>query len=726
MPATFLPERPMTLIETRLQLLSNDYDPTACEGKDAKVVGWNQHHTAEQVASFTRLQPNLTNTGIRTANAPALDADILVPEVAEAIGEAVRDWFDGRGEILTRTGLAPKRAMLFRTGAPFRKMRVDFVAPNGANHHIEFLGDGQQVIVDGIHPDTHKPYYWHGGRSPRNVPRSELPEIDEAEARALLDYLTEMLREKFGFEIIEPQSAGGQSPFVVVGDKPPLDVEACLAGMRPNGASVNEAQPRVILSLLQKAIPPAVVIDTVVDATMAMAKRSGLDWTREAEVRLVTARCNSSLGRLHKEYEYGPDKGGIPVWLAGEFHKAWEDVLAAGKQPQLTRNGGGWYVRTTPRRYNEPAQVGIRHPAPAEEAQEQAPGPLPGPETGKPEAESGKKRYRFPLIPFGDLRPGSEQSYLIDELFPTAGLALVYGAPKSGKSFWTFDAMMHVALAWEYRERAVQPGPVVYCAFEGAHGYHKRGEAFRRHHCLTDERPPMFVVPGRADLIKDHAALIADMRGQLADAGITHPPRAVVLDTLNKSLIGSESKDVDMANYIAAAEAIQKAFNCLVVIVHHHGIEESRPRGHTSLRGAIDVMIKITRDVQNNIIAVVEEMRDGPEGAQIASRLVVITVGEDLKGRPLTSAAVESVEMATATQRGPRMTPNQKTMLSLLEEAGPGGLTTSQWNERAREAGLGKHRRATLADLRAELRQKRLVVEQGERWVTIQRQAPDL
>jgi AAA domain len=235
----------------------------------------------------------------------------------------------------------------------------------------------------------------------------------------------------------------------------------------------------------------------------------------------------------------------------------------------------------------------------------------------------------------------------------------------------------------------------------------------------------MFVVPGRADLIKDHHALIADMRAQLADNGITQPPKAVVLDTLNKSLIGSESKDIDMANYIAAAEAIQKAFGGLVIIVHHHGIEESRPRGHTSLRGAVDVQIKITRDEQNNIIAVIEDMRDGPEGAQIASRLVVVEVGQEVTGKPKTSAAVEPAD-ATLARRPLDLTPNQRTMLSLLEEAGPKGLTADGWNAKARTAGLAKHRHATLVDLRAALRRKNLAVERDGVWLVMSDRIRDL
>jgi AAA domain len=346
---------------------------------------------------------------------------------------------------------------------------------------------------------------------------------------------------------------------------------------------------------------------------------------------------------------------------------------------------------------------------------------------GQHEDSPSTKRYRFPLISFNDMRPGPEPNYLVDELIPAAGLALIYGAPKSGKSFWTLDVFLHVALGWEYRDRSVQQGAVIYCAFEGAFGYRKRCEAFRRHHCLTDGIPPLFIVPGRADLIKDHAGLIRDLQGQLADMGVTQRVQAVILDTLNKSLIGSESKDVDMANYIAAAEAIQKAFGCIVTIVHHHGIEESRPRGHTSLRGAVDAQIKITRDEHNNIIAEIEDMRDGPEGIQVASRLVVVDVGEDTTGKRITSAAIEPIDKLEGPARPRhRLTPNQATMLALLEEAGPQGLTVSEWNDRAKAAGLGGHRRATLVDLRTELRRKGLAVAKGEIWLAVSRQRGDL
>lgn len=97
---------------------------------------------------------------------------------------------------------------------------------------------------------------------------------------------------------------------------------------------------------------------------------------------------------------------------------------------------------------------------------------------------------RFKLIPFESLMPGADPEYLIKDLFPCGGLIVVWGPPKCGKSFWTMDATLHVALGWEYRGRKVQQGAVVYCAFEGQSGYGKRAEAFRRQHRRPDKAAP--------------------------------------------------------------------------------------------------------------------------------------------------------------------------------------------------------------------------------------------
>jgi hypothetical protein len=104
---------------------------------------------------------------------------------------------------LPRIGRPPKRAIPFRTEEPFKKIVVNLIAPNATAdakpEKIEFLGDGQQVVVAGIHPDTGKPYHWPRGE-PGPIKLEDLPYIREAEARALVEALVEILVREFGYK----------------------------------------------------------------------------------------------------------------------------------------------------------------------------------------------------------------------------------------------------------------------------------------------------------------------------------------------------------------------------------------------------------------------------------------------------------------------------------------------------------------------------------------------
>jgi AAA domain len=247
---------------------------------------------------------------------------------------------------------------------------------------------------------------------------------------------------------------------------------------------------------------------------------------------------------------------------------------------------------------------------------------------------------RFCLVPFDHITVGSERVYLVKGIIPRIGLVVVWGPPKCGKSFWTFDLVMHVALGWEYRGRRVQQGIVVYLALEGGKGFEGRIEAFRQRFLPDDHDPvPFYLVADALNLVKEHQELIGCIRLQT-----TAMPVLVVIDTLNRSLVGSESDDKDMAAYIRAADAIRNAFGCAVIVVHHCGIDATRPRGHTSLSGALDAQLAVKRDKADNILVTLELMKDGLEGSEIASRLQAIDVAIDIDGDPITSCVVVPVE----------------------------------------------------------------------------------
>jgi hypothetical protein len=276
---------------------------------------------------------------------------------------------------------------------------------------------------------------------------------------------------------------------------------------------------------------------------------------------------------------------------------------------------------------------------------------------------------RFELIPFDKINLDPTPAYLVKGLIPRIGLIVVWGPPKCGKSCFTFDLAMHVALGWEYHGRRVQQGAVVYCALEGAEGFRARVEAFRQRKMVEIASDvPFYLVASPLALVKDRPALIAAIRKELGQAA----PAAVVIDTLNRSIAGSESDDRDMAAYIQAADAIRHAFKCAVVIIHHCGLDASRPRGHTSLTGAVEAQLAVKRDAADNIVVAVEYMKDGPSSDEIVCRLEAIEVGKDIDGDPISSCIVVPIEgaaMSVKKANAPKLTKGAKIALSALHEA---------------------------------------------------------
>jgi hypothetical protein len=267
---------------------------------------------------------------------------------------------------------------------------------------------------------------------------------------------------------------------------------------------------------------------------------------------------------------------------------------------------------------------------------------------------------KFKLVPFDELKSSETTNYLVKGMFPRRGIAIVWGPPKCGKSFWVFTVAMHVALGLDYRGHRVHQGEIVYLALEGQSGFGNRADAFRKHFLEPGDKVPAFKLSGASlDLVKDHAQLVDDIRRQSA------VPACVVIDTMNRSLVGSENEAKDMAAYLRAADEIREAFDCLVIIIHHCGIDGSRPRGHTSQTGAADVQISVNKDTAKNVIAKVELAKDMAEGATFASRLEEVQLGRDQDDDLITSCVVIPIEDGAAVKSPKARKPSKLTAIAL-------------------------------------------------------------
>ena len=478
--------------------------------------------------------------------------------------------------------------------------RADFEVPSedfydGAGRKVlQILSHGRQTVVPpSIHPETGEPYRWTNGRSLYDTPMEQLPLLPR-------DYRERILQLGYGprarAEKVNPETGEITAGSVRADDSPHAELNA------------------VALRNPHQWVPDLNLYKCAKQRGRYPSYRAVAIWRESTtgkpldERNLNLSICSSGIK------DFGDGKGYSPL-----------DLVMAARGTGLAEAFCWLEEKLLPRKGD--IEIDLKAIVEAQDAPKIAPA-----EPSLPE-DNGRK-HRFRLMSFSELKPGAEPLYLVDELIPVAGVVVVWGKPKCFKSFWVLNLMLHVASGWEYRDRYVRQGTIVYCAFEGAHGYKKRIEALRRHYQIAaDADVPLYVIPGQADLIREHRLLIQDIREQL---GPDRAPCSVVLDTLNKSLAGSESKDVDMAAYIRAAEAIRDAFGCVVIIIHHCGWDETRPRGHSSLPGAVDTQIAVVRN--NDVMtATVEFMRDGPEDVQETSTTKTVPVGEDHNGKILSS-----------------------------------------------------------------------------------------
>src|SRR6516225_8708927 len=197
---------PMTQREIRHALYRNGHIPTPVNGKNAFLNNWTRLVVNEAVIdSWGEMG---TGTGAVCSRTAGLDFDILDEEAVRICLELVRANF--KGVILERTGLAPKILVPIYVPKPFKKIIKKLTAPDGSPHKIELLCDGQQFVVEGIHPDTQKPYTWRDG-SLTDVSLMELPVVSEEDARAFIDLCVQELKSKLGWldvSGIAPDSSG--------------------------------------------------------------------------------------------------------------------------------------------------------------------------------------------------------------------------------------------------------------------------------------------------------------------------------------------------------------------------------------------------------------------------------------------------------------------------------------------------------------------------------------
>lgn len=238
--------------------------------------------------------------------------------------------------------------------------------------------------------------------------------------------------------------------------------------------------------------------------------------------------------------------------------------------------------------------------------------------------------------------------WLLKGILPRQGVGIIYGAPKSGKSFVAFDlsARLACALPWFNVRTPKEPVGALLLLGEGAGTVRTRLNAFSRANAAP--MPPLAWATV-ANLAS--AAGLAAARVIIADAAAGMATRGarlglIVVDTLASALgLEDENSAPEVTAALKALEALAVEFDVAVLGIHHAG-KNGQDRGSSAFRAACDVMLSVDRgdklpgqpDNHRQLSVVLNRNGEGDWTANLRLDRIVLGVDED--GDEITSCAV--------------------------------------------------------------------------------------
>jgi hypothetical protein len=586
------PSAAETPTQFRLSCLAAGYAVTPTRGKAPVLDGWQNKHnlTASDIEGWTRTSAcnGATNTGLVTRGFPCLDIDIRHPAAASAVEQAVRDFISRdlpRYELPTRYGELPKRALIFRTDAPFPKLTINFLPrPGEKSERLEFLGDGQQLVINGIHPDTRAPYTWRNGAIP-DIVAAELVTIDASVARRIINLATEVLTEQFGYIVRAAGKSRAETDANRVGDG--LD--------DPPGFDWGQ-------------------IDHILDHDIL---------TRYA-MAMAASGWHASPGTL--------------------FNFLLNRLEAIRPQAEAHGEGERWQRRRS-ELHDIVDSAAAKAEAKAEAKDQQGADGQTGPQGAyDPAAKDGTAfnyswRFRAP-----DDQDATATRELVQGILPETGAGLISGQWGLYKSFVAINLTVSVMRGTKFAGRKVmRQGAVMWVVAEGQSGIRKRFAAAWKEAAGGDFLDaPLLWVERSPRLLDKHGGKILAAMAQHAQAILQAkfglPLALVVIDTLGKAAkaakTGDMNDDVTAKISMGALTEASQATGALFLGLAHFGKDENvGTKGSSGFEDDSDVVLALTghrttTGVVTGVTMAIRKNREGESGIEFTFRVRKVDIGD--------------------------------------------------------------------------------------------------
>lgn len=310
---------------------------------------------------------------------------------------------------------------------------------------------------------------------------------------------------------------------------------------------------------------------------------------------------------------------------------------------------------------------------------------------------------RFPAEHFDDIEP-VELDCIVDDAIPSQGLGFCYGPSIVGKSAFVIDLAGRIGQGREVLGKYTRRVGVAYIAAEGANGVRKRIKAWRQENpgataCALISRPVNLLDQAQVE------DLVADLRAHGRDMLELHGVaiELICFDTLAACMPGaSDSDTAQISLAIDRLQYIATALSAFVLIVTHTGKDEGRGiRGWSGQFAAADLVICISKAADEGAPSTgsIEKFKDGEGGLRFAFHLRQVTIGQNQRGKPITSIVPEFEDAPPRRQNAlsRRLSPTQEKVLRAIRICTEAGQTVPASGDGVKPGTLGVSRVAIRA-----------------------------
>ena len=269
------------------------------------------------------------------------------------------------------------------------------------------------------------------------------------------------------------------------------------------------------------------------------------------------------------------------------------------------------------------------------------------PEEDVEEAPPRKVKLDDLILPVDQFLDAVEpREWLVDDLFPSDGLASIFGKPGQGKTPVALRLAVATAanLPTFFGRDMSHQGPAVYFVGEDESGVRDRvqGQLEAIDPLLIGSGLPLYFTrePGRISDPKNVELWVKAILG--ATGGVL--PRLVVVDTLARNFgPGTETKVEDMQEFIDGCNALSRALGkCLVLAVHHPGhADPTRGRGGSNFLGALDTEIMVELVGKWKLVLTPTKTKGAELPDPFTGTLRKVIVGTKKNGDPRTAITLE-------------------------------------------------------------------------------------